>query len=61
MLVDYEVAVILEVEIDTVIEAGEGGVGGSHDEVGLGEPIEGEEAEDWRGAGEEKERFEIHV
>lgn len=56
-----EVAVILEVEIHAVIEAGEGGVGRRHVEVFVGEPDLIPGAEYRRGsAGENEDGFEEH-
>lgn len=59
--IDDEVAVVLEVEIHALVEAGEGCVGGSDVEVDVGFPVLLPGAEHGRGTGEEKNGFEKHV
>ena len=60
MKVDDEVAVRLKEEIHAMIEAGEGCIGGSNNEMVGWKPGLFEEAEHRRGAGEKQDRFKKH-
>lgn len=59
--INDEVAIILKVKIHAMIEAGEGCIGGSDVEFGVGVPDLIPGAEYRRSTGEKKDRFEKHV